>query len=82
MVQSRSPHWISSEMFLKISHINILLPHEDPALTWYINSAEYNKCLLHWNSIHPVRLRALLKEIKKTIDHWIESGMENDIPPY
>ena len=39
---------------------------------------KYNKCLLHWDSIHPVRQRALLKEMKKTIDRRIESGMEND----
>ena len=39
---------------------------------------EYNNCLLHWDSIHPVRQHALLKEMKKTIDRWIKSGMEND----
>ena len=33
---------------------------------------------MHWDSIHPVRQRALLKEMKKTIDHQIEWGMEND----
>ena len=43
-----------------------------------MNSAEYNKCLLHWDLIHPVRQRALLKEMKKIIDRRIESGMEND----
>ena len=64
--------------FLKVSHINVLLPHDDAALTRYINSVEYNKCLLHWDSIHPVRQRSLLKEMKKTIDCRIESGMEND----
>ena len=39
---------------------------------------EYNKCLLHWNSIHLMRQCALLKEMKKTIDRRIELGMEND----
>ena len=43
-----------------------------------MNSAEYNECLLHWDSIHPVRQHALLKEMKKTINRRIESGMEND----
>ena len=30
------------------------------------------------DSIHLVRQRALLKEMKKTIDRRIESGMDND----
>ena len=43
-----------------------------------MNSAEYNKCRLHWYSIHPVLQCALLMEIKKTIDCRIESEMENE----
>ena len=43
-----------------------------------MNSAEYDQCLLHWDAIHPIRQCTLLKEMKKTIDRRIESGMEND----
>ena len=64
------------EFFEGISHSNILPP--DAVLTREINSAQYNKCLLYWDSIHPVPQRALLRERKKTINSQIELGMEND----
>ena len=43
-----------------------------------IHSGEYNKRVMHWESIHPDRQKALLEGMKKFIDDQIALGIDND----
>ena len=70
-VQTRTP-----QRYLSDPHI-FLSPTESTTNA-VIHPGEYNKCIMHWEPVHPERQKVLLERMKKFIDDQIALGIGND----